>query len=218
MIRARIIRALLRAWHLSTLRRTKIVDFLGHKLVLTSATFDPRYAVSTTLITRVAQRLTKRSYRVLELGCGSGAVSIAIASYCNRVVCYDIDPRCIAVARINASINGVNNAEFTRSPDTVLKMGPYDMILSNPPYLPLNPSDTRDLAWCCGETHTALAEILDMASRVAKRGTLLLITCSSVTPLGKCVELASTRGFKFIDRVCKRTPFDEVCVLIFVHR
>lgn len=75
--------------------------------------------------------------KVLELGCGSGIVSLAWAKE-NDVLGVDINPSAIRASKENSSRNGVK-ASFRESDLFSNVSGRYDAILFNPPYLP-----TRD--------------------------------------------------------------------------
>lgn len=49
---------------------------------------------------------------VLEIGCGTGLVTLGIAPYVERVVAVDITPEMVALAREKAAAAGVSNVEF----------------------------------------------------------------------------------------------------------
>lgn len=51
-----------------------------------------------------------RGQRVLELGCGTALVGIVAASLGAHVVCSDIAPQALELARLNAELNGVRLA------------------------------------------------------------------------------------------------------------
>ena len=76
--------------------------------------------------------------RVLELGTGSGCVSIAIARHRPRarVVTTEIDGAALEVARENARRNATGNVEFVES-DWFGALGAarFDVIVANPPYI-----------------------------------------------------------------------------------
>ncbi len=50
----------------------------------------------------------KEGEKVLEIGCGSGVVSIHCAKNGCRVTCGDINPKAVELARKNAGLNGVS--------------------------------------------------------------------------------------------------------------
>ncbi len=73
--------------------------------------------------------------RTLEIGAGSGIVSIYLSLLGSTVDAYDIDPEAVKCVKLNASLNEVNfNIE---QGDLFQKVsGKYDVVVFNPPYLP----------------------------------------------------------------------------------
>lgn len=84
--------------------------------------------------------------RVLEVGCGTGCISLSIAAERpGRVRCVstDIEPRAVALARRNRDALGIppEEADFREgnlvSPlDRATEWGTFDVLVSNPPYIP----------------------------------------------------------------------------------
>ena len=71
----------------------------------------------------------------LDAGCGSGILSIAAhALGCAPVDAFDIDPDVIPIARENAQINGIPDAELALSVSSLLDFKPgrtYDIVAAN---------------------------------------------------------------------------------------
>lgn len=75
--------------------------------------------------------------RVLDLCTGSGVVAIAAAEMgAASVTAFDICPRAVRCSRANARAAGVD-VDFRHGPWTgALACQPFDLIVSNPPYVP----------------------------------------------------------------------------------
>jgi release factor glutamine methyltransferase len=84
--------------------------------------------------TELLVELARAGQRVLDVGTGSGAIALAIKQEHrdSSVTGIDNSPGAIEVARANASSNDLN-VEFMIADLTV--GGPYDLIVSNPPYV-----------------------------------------------------------------------------------
>lgn len=94
-------------------------------------------------------RLKDEPVRVLDLCCGSGCIGIAIAanaSHC-RMTMVDNSPEAIRVSKYNVTMNNLAKNITCLEMDALSPpprlMGKYDLIVSNPPYIPTG--DIKDL-------------------------------------------------------------------------
>jgi methylase of polypeptide subunit release factors len=86
---------------------------------------------------------------VLDLGCGCGILSLLAARHCAQVTATDINPRALAMTRLNAELNGVSNIELLEGSFFEPVEGRrFDLILANLPYVitPENKLLYRDTA------------------------------------------------------------------------
>jgi len=73
---------------------------------------------------------------VLDMCCGTGCIGISLAKLGGMKAAFsDISPRCIALAKENAQLNGVDG-EFFCGDLFENVTGKYSLICSNPPYIP----------------------------------------------------------------------------------
>lgn len=75
------------------------------------------------------------SGRVLDLGCGYGAIGIALASLnpSVRVTLADVNRRALALARENLAANGVEAGQVVESDGFANLEGQFSAIVTNPP-------------------------------------------------------------------------------------
>ncbi len=73
--------------------------------------------------------------RALDLGTGCGVQGLGCALHCGQVVCTDVNPRALALAKFNSRLNGAANIEF-RSGSLFEPVGSeiFNLILMNMPY------------------------------------------------------------------------------------
>ena len=110
------------------------------------------------LVYRIAET-TERGVRILDIGTGSGAIAISLAKLVNEseVVAIDISSEALKIARRNAEQLGAN-VKFVEADalKDLSALGKFDVIVSNPPYIPQ--SDIVDMRKNVVdfEPHTAL--------------------------------------------------------------
>jgi len=81
--------------------------------------------------------------RGLEVGSGSGLLTIELADYCDQAIGVDINPRAVALGEINARINEVGNVDFRLSDVFGAVPEPLDLVIGNVPYV-FVPPEMRD--------------------------------------------------------------------------
>ena len=112
--------------------------FWSLELEVTPATLIPR-SETERLVELALERLPRdRTCRVADLGTGSGAVALAIASErpLAQVLATDASDAALAVARRNAQRLGIGNVSFAQGDWLAPLAGKrFDLIVSNPPYI-----------------------------------------------------------------------------------
>ena len=115
-------------------------EFWGRTFSLNENVLDPR-GDTETLIDFVIEKPVKS---VLELGTGSGAIAVTLACEWKEVhvTAVDISEDALSLAKINAEkFNVQNKIDFLKSDWFEAVKGPFDLIISNPPYIGLAEQD-----------------------------------------------------------------------------
>jgi release factor glutamine methyltransferase len=117
-------------------------EFWGLPLRLNDATLVPRpeteTVVESALATIDAAGPRHRVLRIADLGTGSGALLIALLTELPQAtgIGTDVSLQALAAARDNAAHLGVGSrAQFAAGDFGAMLVGPFDLVVSNPPYI-----------------------------------------------------------------------------------
>ena len=146
---------------------------------------------------------------VLDVCTGSGAIAVTAAlAGAREVTAVDVSRRAVLCARLNARLNGV--VVRARRSDLFSMLGDqrYDVIVSNPPYVP-DPSGDRlptrgpQRAWDAGrDGRIVLDRLIAEAPRHLRPGGIVLVVHSEICGTG--VTLDALRAADLQPRVVAR--------------
>lgn len=119
-----------------------VQEFWGMELRVTPAVFIPR-AETEGIVEQVLTRYRGRPAAIVDVGCGSGCIAMAIASELPeaRVYATEISLAALAVARENANRNRLGDRIQFLQGDLLEPLsgrgldGTFDAVVSNPPYI-----------------------------------------------------------------------------------
>jgi release factor glutamine methyltransferase len=200
-------------------------EFYGFALCVTPDVLIPR-SETELLVDLALERVPPgSSARVLELGTGSGAIAVALATLrpALKIVATDISEAALALARRNAREQGVG-IDFVCS-DWLDAIGPdaFDVIVSNPPYVAADDphlvrGDLRfepRLALLGGAD--GLACIREIAARARLRlrpgGSLLLE--HGYDQGGRCAELLRELGYTGVTDSPDLAGWSRACAAVW---
>lgn len=158
--------------------------------------------------------------RVLEIGCGSGVVSLALARKKVEVVAVDISKEACRNTLINFKRNKLQgivhivNGDLAKAFREGVK---FDIVMSNPPYLPVEPSSEEDSSWAAGTEAPFSKKLLENAlPLISKLGTIFLIQ-SSLSDLNALKGFLEEKGFT-VEEVSYKSFFFEKIFLLKISR
>ena len=113
-------------------------EFWGLDFAVTPAVLDPRPDSETLVAAALDLLRGHEAPRILDLGTGSGCLLLAVlherADACGLGI--DVSPAALEVAQANASRLGLGGrASFMAGDWTAGIEGPFDLVMSNPPYI-----------------------------------------------------------------------------------
>ncbi len=185
------------------------VEFFGLKLKSDARALIPRPETEE-LVDIITSRYfldPTASLEILELGTGTGAIALALASHFKnaKVMAVDFSDNALSLARENTELCDIKNIEIRKSDWFENVEGKFDLIVANPPYLTdkevaLAEREVRDF-----DPHSALIapdegmgdlrKILKSAPNFMKEKALIACECG----LGQPQKLADEFSSSFAD-------------------
>jgi release factor glutamine methyltransferase len=180
-----------------------------------------RPQADTALLAGLLHREVAPGTDVLDIGTGSGALAVYAARLGGRVEAVDVSWRAVLTARINAararSSVTVRRRDLCRPPGAETGSRTYDVVLSNPPYVPA-PEHWRGLsghrsarAWNGGPDGRDMVDALCVraAGLLRPKGVLLMVH-SGLCRAQVTMDLLESQGLEAEVGATARVPFGPV--------
>ena len=113
-------------------------EFWSEDFVINHGTLIPRPETEL-LIYKIINFFKNKKINILDIGTGSGCILLSILKELNlsRGIGIDISAKAIQTAKANAkNLNLLNQSKFKTCDLVKYNTGKYDLIVSNPPYIP----------------------------------------------------------------------------------
>ncbi len=218
-LRSEFVREVLRISHKVIPKFRRFFRYRDLILYVPKGVFNPVYTLSTDLIINALSSKFRPRGTFLEVGCGSGVITIYVAKHLvynvNEVYTCDISSKALLTTKFNAEVNEViDRIKVSNCYELLPKLrSQVDFAVANPPYLPLNPRDDLDINWCGGASLSIFKEVINELINSLRMGGEGLITASSLTDLGYVIKLLRSKGLRTEVVNSVRTPFDTIYLL-----
>lgn len=115
------------------------VNFYGLKFIVNKNVLIPRFETEELVeqVVEYTKDLNKDKIKILDLGCGSGAIGLTLKSILkdSEVTLVDISKDALEVAKLNANNLNLDVTFIESDWFSNVKLEKYDIIVSNPPYI-----------------------------------------------------------------------------------
>ncbi len=186
--------------------RTDEVTIFGFNLTVPPTVFHPSLFFSSKFLSSHLRSLDLAGARVLDLGCGSGLLSIVAASLGASVTAVDINERAVEASRINAGRNGLTDRITVSQSnlfDGISGRELFNLIVVNPPFHVGLPRNVAEMAWKGGDDREYFHRLADGAAHFLAPGGTLIYVISSDSPTGEIEGILTGKGFS-VRQVCRR--------------
>ncbi|MGC4041104.1 MAG: methyltransferase [Flavobacterium sp.] len=123
----------------------------GIRIKIHPDVFPPQLTFSTKILLGFVNTLNLENKSFLELGCGSGIISLLASKKGAQVTASDINAAALDYLAANVLKNNLEVKAVYSDLFQNLKGQTFDYIIINPPYYPKQAKSVKEQAWFCGE-------------------------------------------------------------------
>ncbi len=192
-------------WYLS---KPRSYTYKNIRINVPNGVFHPGFFFSTKFILQFLEGQELENKKLLELGSGSGLISVFAAKNGARVIASDINTRAVSATHENAKNNEVMVEAIYSDLFEEIPLMPFDWIIINPPYYPANPKTEAEHAWYCGAEHQYFKRLFASLQYYVHNESKALIVLSDVCDLEQITAIASSNNF-LLEMIAQRSVWAD---------
>ncbi len=194
------------------LRKDRRYHFHELNVVVKSGVFHPRLFFSTELLIRHLSDLDLTGKRFLELGAGTGLISMLAKRRGALVTASDISQSAVDNIIENARINHLHINVKRSDLFDELSGQDFDVILINPPFFLGKPITESDYAWFCGENLDYFQELFAQLSQYLAQDGFVRMILSEDCQIERIRQIASANDFEMKAVVSARVLWEAIYI------
>lgn len=177
------------------LKSSKDFSYKGIHLTVPQGVFHPGLFFSTKFFIQYLDQQELANQQVLELGAGSGLISLFCCKKGAKVTSSDVNQLALATLKENAIQNQceptiVYSDLFEELPQS------FDWIIINPPYYPKAPQNEAEKAWFCGTNFDYFYRLAAQLSKHIHDQSTVLMVLSEDCDLPKIRSILKEKHFE----------------------
>ena len=183
------------------LKKDRPYNYKGFKLTVFEGIFHPAFFFSTKYFYSFINNLTLENKTCLEVGCGTGLLSLLMLRKNGIVTAIDIQERAITNTRVNfdknkhffrSEINLICSDLFDRVPKKT-----FDYVIVNPPYYFTAAETETQQAWFCGKNGEYFSKFFGQLHDYIQPDTAVYMILAENCEIGRIKNIAGKNNFQF---------------------
>lgn len=170
--------------------------------------FHPGLFFSTKIILEYLEGKYLKQSSLLELGAGTGLISIFCAMKEAVVTATDISSTAIQNIKQNSTNNSVSINIIQSDLFTDIPNQKFECIIINPPYYPRDPNNEFEQAWFCGRNFQFFIKLFDQLELYSYTSSNIIMILSEDCDIKKISEIAEKNFFK-LDEITRIRKWSE---------
>jgi release factor glutamine methyltransferase len=190
------------------LRKPRAYKYGNISIKISPGVFHPGLFHSTRFLLSYISEIDLKSKTFLELGCGTGLISVVASSAGAMVTASDLNPAAVANVRENAERNQAA-IHIVHSDLFENIVGAFDYIVINPPYYAKDATSNAELAWNCGKDFEYFKKLFSELPEHVHGNSSVIMVLTKGCDLTAIFRIADEFGFSFELIKEKNVLFDE---------
>lgn len=180
-------------WYLAKPRWYK---YQGVQVKILPSVFHPGYLLSTKILLNYLLQLDLQNKSLLELGAGSGMISLFAARNGAVVTASDINPLAIESIKTSLKKNKLNGNLLLSDLFQNIPIQIFDFVLINPPYYPKAPMNFQEMAFFCGANFEYFEKLFQQMGDYINERSKVLMILSEDCEIDKITAIASNHHYE----------------------
>lgn len=189
-------------------RKARKYNYKNIYTIVQPTVFSPIHTVSTKIFLDYISSLPLANSTILELGCGSGIISLQCAYLGAKVTASDINQ--VALDSLDKVAKEQGLKIDTQLSDVLDDLYPdkFGFIFVNPPFFPKKPSNTAEKAWFCGENFEFFEKMLSQLKNIDLHKTQVLMILSDGCDVQRITQIAEQHHLKITTKETIELTFE----------
>lgn len=181
------------------LKRDSKIRFDGFSIKVLKGVFHPMLFFSTKYFYSFISNLSLENLKVLEIGSGSGLLSMLCVRKKAQVTAIDIDEKAVENTRLNMEINFLNPQATVLQSDVFskLQVQAFDVIIINPPYYFKKVDVSGHYAWYCGENGEYFERLFSEMTNYIHKSSSVYMILEEKSEIERIKSIGLKHGFSF---------------------
>lgn len=176
------------------LKRSRAFNYDGLTLTIAPGVFHPGLFFSSKFFAEFIKQQDLNDQRLLDVGCGSGLLSLVAAKQGAKVSAVDLNDAALFNCQTNALSNDL--VVKTIKSDIFSQVeGSFDYIVVNPPYYPRQPQNASQLAWYCGDNFDYFKQFFADLDQHITADSRVFMVLSDGCDLATIADIAAEHNF-----------------------
>ncbi|MFC4721288.1 methyltransferase [Geojedonia litorea] len=181
-------------WFKTYYSKPRSYSYNNINLTIHPGVFPPKYTFSTKILLKHLETLDLKSKTLLELGCGSGIISLIANKKGAIVTSSDINGNALNQLEKSANKNSLKLHILKSDLFNKITKIHFDYIIINPPYYPKKPKSIDESAWYCGENYEYFVNLFQQLPCYVKSKSYVLMILSENCDIEKIQTIAHSNN------------------------